>query len=188
MILLAAGLALFLGAHLLPALPRARAALVARRSERGYRLAFSIVSAAGLLMIVFGYIQAGTGEQLFPPFAAARAIAPYAMTLAIILFAAANMPSHVRAKAKHPMLIGLIIWSGVHLLANGDLRGTVLFGSFLAYGVVDLASVIRRRVIATFTPRVRADIVSVGAGVIVALLVMTFHRQLFGVRVVGFGV
>jgi uncharacterized membrane protein len=188
MTLLVAGLAVFLGVHLLPTLRGARAVLVARSGDRGYRLGFSLVSAAGLLMIVLGYMQAGNGAQLFAPFAAARAVAPYAMTLAFILFAAANMPSHLRANVKHPMLIGLILWSAVHLLANGDLRGTVLFGTFLAYGLVDLASAIGRHATATFIPRLRTDIISVVAGTIVALLVMTFHRPLFGVGVVGFGV
>ena len=61
------------------------------------------------------------------------AIAPFAMTLAFILFAAANMRGHLRHALKHPMLLGLLIFSGVHLLANGDLRGTVLFGALLAY-------------------------------------------------------
>ena len=37
-----------------------------------------------------------------------------------ILFAAANMRGHLRRLLQHPMLIGLLIWSSVHLLANGD--------------------------------------------------------------------
>ena len=188
MALLAVGLVLFLGGHLLPTQRGARAALVSRFGDRGYRLAFSLVSAAGLVLIVFGYMHAEKGPQLFAPLAAARAIAPYAMTLAFILFAAANMPSHLRAKLRHPMLIGLILWSSVHLLANGDLRGTVLFGAFLAYGLVDLASVVSRDAVASFAPRSRTDLISVVAGAIAALLVMTFHRTLFGVAVVGFGV
>jgi uncharacterized membrane protein len=188
MALLAAGLVLFLGVHLLPGLRGARAALVSSAGDRGYRLGFSLVSAAGLLMIVFGYAYAERGPQLFAPLAAARAVAPYAMTLASILFAAANMPSHLRATLKHPMLIGLIVWSAVHLLANGDLRGTVLFGAFLGYALVDLASVIHRGAVASFVPRPRTDLISAVAGAIVAALVMTFHRLLFGVSVVGFGV
>jgi uncharacterized membrane protein len=35
------------------------------------------------------------------------------------------------------MLLGVLLWSFVHLLANGDLRGTILFGAFFAYGVVE---------------------------------------------------
>jgi uncharacterized membrane protein len=76
----------------------------------------------------------------------------------------------------------------LHLLANGDLRGTVLFGAVLAYALVDLASVARRGPIASFAPRARADVIAVVAGVAITLLVMVFHRVLFGPRVVPFGV
>lgn len=188
MTILVAGLALFFALHLVPAVPPLRAALVSRAGDRGYRLAFSLVSAAGLLMIVLGYAYAERGAQLFAPAAAARAIAPYAMTLAFILLASSHAPSHLRAAVKHPMLTGILIWSTVHLLANGDVRGTLLFGAFLAYALIDLVSVVQRGAVATFVPRARADVIAVVAGCVVALLVMTFHRVLFGVSAVPFGV
>ena len=147
-----------------------------------------MVSAVGLLLIVFGYAYADRGTQLFAPVEAARAIAPYAMTLSFILLASSHAPSHLRAMVRHPMLIGLLIWSAVHLLANGDVRGTVLFGAFLAYALIDLASVIRRGAVASFVPRARSDVISILAGCVIALLVMTFHRVLFGVSAVPFGV
>jgi uncharacterized membrane protein len=181
-------LALFFAPHLFPVVPSLRTALVASAGDRGYRIAFSLFSAVGLLMIVFGYAYADRGAQLFAPVAAARAIAPYAMVLAFILLASSHAPSHLRAKLKHPMLIGLLIWSVVHLLANGDVRGTLLFGAFLAYAVIDLVSVTARGAVASFVPRARADLISIVAGFVVALLVMTFHRVLFGVSAVPFGV
>src|SRR5256885_15824418 len=64
----------------------------------------------------------------------------------------------------HPMLIGLLVWSGVHLLANGDLRGTVLFGAFFGYGVVDLFSAVQRHAVKTFEPVARHDVIAVIAG------------------------
>jgi len=187
-IVLVAGLALFFAPHLVPVVPSLRAALSSRAGDRGYRLAFTLVSAAGLLVIVLGYAYAERGTQLFAPVAAARAMAPYAMTLAFILLASSHAPSHLRAAVKHPMLIGILIWSTVHLLANGDLRGTLLFGAFLAYAVIDLISVVQRGAVATFVPRARADVTSIIAGCVVALLVMTFHRVLFGVSAVPFGI
>src|SRR5215510_3922599 len=161
--LLVAGLAFFFAPHLLPIVPSLRAALILRAGDRGYRIAFSLVSTVGLLLIVFGYAYADKGTQLFAPVPAARAIAPYAMTLAFILLASSHAPSHLRAKVNHPMLIGVLIWSAVHLLANGDLRGTLLFGAFLAYALIDLVSVVKRGAVATFLPRARADIISIVA-------------------------
>jgi len=188
MTMLIAGLVLFLGVHLLPTIPAFRSGLVARWGEGRYKGLFSLASFAGLALIIAGYAMAQRGTQLFPPQAAAIAVAPYAMIVAFILFAAANMPGHLRQTLKHPMLIGLLIWSIVHLLANGDVRGTVLFGSFLVYALVDLVSAVQRHAAKTSEARVRADIIAVVAGIVVALIFMTLHRVLFGVRVVPFGI
>src|SRR5437763_14113960 len=181
------GLIVFLGIHLLPAFPNVRAGLLTRWGERRYKGLFALVSLVGFALIIAGYIVADRGRQLFAPMPAAVAIAPYAMPIAFILFAAGNMRGHLRQTLKHPMLIGLLIWSGVHLLANGDLRGTVLFGAFLAYAIVDLFSVISRRAVKPFELTPRHDVIAVVAGIVVALIFMTFHRVLFGVRVVPFG-
>ena len=185
---LALGLVLFLGIHLLPALPRVREGVATGLGDKPYRGLFSLVSLAGLVLIVVGYGAAGPGAQLFSPVPAAVAAAPLAMVIAFILFAAANMRTHLRRALVHPMLYGTLIWSGVHLAANGDARGTLLFGAFFAWALVDLVSVVKRRAIKVFEPTLRQDVIAVAAGLVVALVVMTFHRQLFGVAVVPFGV
>jgi len=187
MTLLIAGLVVFLGGHLVPTLPAFRGRLVARAGEGRYKGLFSLVSFAGIALIIAGYMMAERGPQLFPPSPWAIAIAPYAIPVAFVLFVAGNMPAHLRQVLKHPMLIGLVIWSTVHLFANGDLRGTVLFGAFLAYAIVDLVSAISRHAMRPFEPRPRGDVIAIVAGTIVALLFMTFHRALFGVSVVPFG-
>ena len=181
------GLALFFLTHLLPAFPAVRVGLVTRWGEQRYKGLFSLLSGVGLILIVAGYYGASRGAQLFAPVPGAREAAPYAMTLVFILLAASHSPSHIRAAIKHPMLIGVLIWGTVHLLANGDLRGSALFGAFVAYAIVDLISSVRRGAVASFTPTLRADIVSIVAGTALALLVMTFHRVIFGVPAVPFG-
>ena len=85
------------------------------------------------------------------------------------------------------MLLGLTIWAAVHLAANGDTRGTVLFASFLAYAAVDFASALRRHAVKSFEVAPRHDLIAVVAGIVVALLTMALHRVLFGVRVVPWG-
>jgi uncharacterized membrane protein len=85
------------------------------------------------------------------------------------------------------MLLGIALWAGVHLLANGDTRGSVLFGSFLAYAVVDFISVVQRHAVKAFVPRARDDLIAVVAGVGAALVVLLLHRFLFGVAVVAWG-
>ena len=188
MTLLIAGLAIFLGVHLLPTMPRLRQALVESLGELRYRGVFSLVSALGIALIVAGYAWSDDRTRLFAAVPAAKAIAPSMMTLSFVLFAAANMRGHLRRWLRHPMLVGVIVWSAVHLLANGDRTGTVLFGAFLAYALVDLASAIRRGAVRRFEPTAKHDAIAIVAGILVALAVMTFHRVLFGVPVVPFGV
>lgn len=185
--LLILGLILFLGIHLVPALPAVRNKLLTALGERRYRGLFSLISAAGLVLIVLGYARAPDGPRLFNPSPAAIMIAPLAMVISFILLAAANMKTHIRRMIGHPMLIGVGIWAAVHLLANGHAKASVLFGAFLAYAVLDLLSAVARHATKSFTPVLRQDVIAVVAGTALALLVMAFHRQIFGVPVVSWG-
>jgi uncharacterized membrane protein len=188
MLVLAVGLVLFLGVHLVPTVPALRGKLVAQLGPKGYRGAFALASAAGLALVIAGYWLAGPGPRLFAPSTVAIRMAPFAVALALVLFATSHAPSHLRRAVRHPMLLGLLAWALVHLFANGDARGTLLFGAFAAYAVVDLASVLRRGVAPPpFVPRWRADVITIVAGVLLALAVMAFHRVLFGPRVVPWG-
>jgi uncharacterized membrane protein len=102
-----------------------------------------------------------------------------------VLFAAANMRTHIRAGIKHPMLIGLLLWSGVHLAANGDVAGTILFGSFFVYSVVALLSAIRRHAVKVFVPVWKHDAIAVATGLLAAWLTLRFHGAFFGVPAVA---
>jgi uncharacterized membrane protein len=187
MVVLAAGLILFLGIHLVPAVPPLRAAISARLPESTYRAVFSGISAIGLVLIVLGFAWAPRQVPLFAPSPVAIAIAPAAMAVALTLLAAANLKGHLRRFVRHPMLAGTIVWSAVHLAANGDVASTLLFASFLAWALVDLASAIARHAVKDFTPRIAHDAIAVGAGLAAALAFAFLHRVLFGVRVVPFG-
>ena len=120
MAVLVIGLALFLGIHVLPVVVPLRARLYAAWGEARYKLAFSIASAIGLALIIYGWWIAPGGPQLFAPSGSALRLAPYAMGAAFVLLASSHSPSHIRAAVKHPMLIGVIIWALVHLLANAE--------------------------------------------------------------------
>ena len=181
------GLVLFLGIHLLPVLTGARNALFTRLGEKGYKGVFSAISALGLVLIIVGYARAPSEPRLFNPFPAAIMIAPLVMLVSFVLLASANMRTHIRRTLKHPMLIGVGLWAAVHLLANGEAKATLLFGAFLAYVAIDLASAVQRRAVKHFTPVARQDAIAVGAGIAIALLVMAFHRHLFGAQAVHWG-
>src|ERR1700693_2135658 len=66
------------------------------------------------------------------------------MLPAVILVVAAYIRGRIYTAVKHPMLAGVKLWAFGHLLANGDLGGIILFGSFLGWAVFDRISLKRR--------------------------------------------
>jgi uncharacterized membrane protein len=148
MALLITGLALFLLVHLVPALPSVRAGLVERLGAGPYRGLFSLASIAGLVAIVLGYGQmqglARSNPELWTPPVWIKHVVLLLMIPAMVLLVAAYVPSRIRSAVRHPMLTALMIWAFAHLLANGDLASLLLFGSFLAFAVIDRISVMSR--------------------------------------------
>jgi uncharacterized membrane protein len=148
MALLTTGLALFFIVHLVPALPSVRAGLIERLGAGPYRGLFSLASIAGLVAIVLGYGQmqglARSNPELWTPPAWIKHVVLLLMIPAMVLLVAAYVPSRVRSAVRHPMLTALMIWAFAHLLANGDLASLLLFGSFLAFAVIDRISVMAR--------------------------------------------
>lgn len=181
MTLMILGLVLFLGTHLVPVMRPLRASLMAGGEGR-YKGVFSALAGVGLVLIPIGYWLAGPGGRLFAPVSAARAAAPWLVTAAFILLAASHMRGHIRRIVQHPMVIGVILWSGVHFLANGDVRGSVLFGSFFVWAVIDYVASLLRGAVVPFEPRARYDAMAIVGGILLAGIVMMLHGPLFGVR------
>ncbi|HBN94351.1 MAG TPA: NnrU family protein, partial [Hyphomonas sp.] len=89
---------------------------------------------------------------------------------------------------KHPMLVAVKLWALGHLLANGEWNSIILFGSFLAYAVIDRIAVKKRGdngppgdVAVSNMGDIGALVI--GTGVYVAF-VFHLHQWLIGVPVV----
>ena len=146
MLLLILGLVLFLGTHAFSMVRSQRAAIVGRIGEGRFKLGYTALSLLGLVLIAVGfhdYRLAGYIPVWDPP-VWTRHLALTLVWLAFVCLAAAYLPSHIRAKAKHPMLLAVKIWATAHLLANGDLGSILLFGGFLAWAVAARISAKRR--------------------------------------------
>jgi uncharacterized membrane protein len=184
MALLIVGLALFIGIHVVPSSARLRAALAARLGENGYKLLFTLISVAGLILAGIGYGQAPR-EQIFEPSQTARTFLPVAMAVAFVLVAVANVPGRVRRALRHPMLAGVLIWSVLHLFANGDLASNILFGAFALWTVFAILSAeYRGKRPAAADGKLgnpAFDLVGAVVGLLVFWLVLHFHAGLFGV-------
>lgn len=185
MSLLLAGLFIFFGIHLLPALPGTRGRLAERIGENGFKMLFSALSLAGFALLIFGYIRAPFIEVWSPPFWL-RHFTVVLMLPALIFLAAFQLGGRLAARLKHPFLSAIKTWAFAHLLANGDLASILLFGSFLAYASYDRISVKRRGL-----PRAQKslewgarDLIVVGLGAVYfTAIILWLHQWVIGVPV-----
>ena len=83
------------------------------------------------------------------------------------------------------MLAGVLIWSVLHLLANGDLASNVLFGAFALWTVFAILSAeYRGKRPASLTASSAAsafDLAGVAVGLLAFWRSCHFHADLFGV-------
>jgi uncharacterized membrane protein len=183
------GLALFFLIHLVPTMPDLRRGLAGRFGETGYKAAFSLISAAALILIVLGYgkLQDAPGKNpvLWIAPLWIRHVVFTLMLPALVLLVAAYVPSRIRTAVQHPMLAAVKLWAFAHLLANGDLGSVLLFGGFLAYAVYDRISVKRRAALGPLGQSkggIGNDLLVVVAGVALYLFMLLFgHAWLIGV-------
>lgn len=186
--LLVLGLIVFLGIHSVRIVaPDWRDAQLATRGEGPWKGIYSLVSLVGLVLIVIGYGQArGDAGDLFDPPEWGRSLALALMPISLILLMASNFPpGYIKKAVKHPLLIAVLLWSGSHLLANGDTASAWLFGAFLVWGIVDLISASRRPSVPNTTTLIWPDLVALALGLILTwLFTIWLHGWLMGVPLV----
>jgi uncharacterized membrane protein len=185
------GLVLFPGAHLFVAFRKARAAAISRIGEMPYKGVFALVSVLGLGLIVYGfaaYRAEGLIEVWHPP-SFMQHVTALLVWPAAILVVAAYIRGNIYNRLKHPMLAGVNLWALAHLLANGDLGGIILFGSFLAWAVLDRITLKGRSDPgAPLIPvgGLRNDVIAVVVGTALYLVLgLWFHPYVIGLTVFG---
>lgn len=185
------GLILFLGIHSVRMFANDwRQHAIQRLGEAGWKGMYSIVSAVGIALIVWGYGQARMEPVvLWIPPTGLRHAASVLTLLAFVLLAAAYIPRNAwKASLKHPMVLGTKVWALAHLLSNGTLSDVLLFGSFLIWSIL-LFRASRRRdgVSSSTTPtRLAATLATVGVGAGAwAAFAFGAHAWLIGVSPLG---
>ena len=134
----------FLLLHVLPSTPL-RGALVARLGEGPYTGLFSLATLAAIVWMALAY-RAAPYTPLWPGL---RHLPPAVMPFSFILIACGVLtpnPTAVGAGkllakpepargiirvTRHPVMWGIMLWAGAHILARGELKATVFFGTFL---------------------------------------------------------
>lgn len=147
MILLIAGLILFLGAYSVRIFADGwRAQIIEQQGEEKWKGLYMLVAIAGFALIIIGYDSARTSPIVLwePPFWG-RHLAILLNLFTLIFLTAAFVPRNsIKAKLGHPMILSVKVWALAHLLANGTLADLLLFGSFLVWAVLDFRSSSKR--------------------------------------------
>jgi uncharacterized membrane protein len=192
MTVLVIGLLVFLGSHSVRIFADGwRTRQLANVGESKWKVLFSIVSAVGFVLIIWGYGLARTDPvYLWAPPTWTRHIAALLTIPSFILLAAAYVPgTRIKAAVGHPMVAGVKIWAFAHLIANGTLADVVLFGAFIAWAVADYASARRRdRAAGRTNPAglFSRDLTAIVVGLVAwAAFAFYLHAWLIGVRPFG---
>lgn len=191
MALLVLGLILFLGIHSVSIVaPAWRNAQVTRRGEHAWKGVYSLVSLAGLVLLIYGYGAARqSAPLLYAPPQLLRQLSLLLMLPVFPLLFAAYMPGRIQRGARHPFLLAVLLWAVAHLLSNGTLADVLLFGAFLVWTVADLISVQRRAVphkVPGAPPAAFNDVVAIVGGLLVYVgFVLWAHRWMTGVSLLA---
>ena len=189
---LIAGLIIFLGLHSVRMLaPAWRIQTQAQIGQGTWKAVFGLLSFLGLGLIVWGFgLARELPVQLWSPPVGMRHVASLLTFISFVLLVAAYVPGNdIKARVRHPMVLGVKLWALAHLVANGNLAHGVLFGSFLVWATLNFNAA-RRLDYASSTryPRGKAGATGITVALGVAAWVATtwwLHGFLIGVRPLG---
>jgi len=191
---LALGLLLFLGIHSVRIFAEDwRQKRLDTLGEAAWKGTYSLISVAGFALIVWGY---GVARQapvvLWVPPVGQRHAASLLTLVSFVLLAATYVPANaLKARLKHPMVLGIKLWALAHLLSNGNLADVLLFGSFLLWAILsfraarlrDAAAVVKAEI--THSPASRTILTLVLGVVAWAAFALWAHGPLSGVSPLG---
>lgn len=184
--LLIAGLLLFFIPHSLSIVNEdLRDRCVAACGELAWKGLYSLVSMAGLVLIIIGYGDARATSGII--YTSPAALRPAAMLLLLPVFpliAATYFPGRIKTIARHPMLLATALWSLAHLLLNGGVADVLLFGAFGVWALLELWSMRHRtqRALVTVPPSAWNDAVALIVGLaLYGAFVVKLHVWVTGV-------
>ena len=191
MFVLLIGLALFLGVHSVRVVaPDWRSATMARIGEGRWKGGYSLVSALGLGLMIWGYgLARQTPVDVWTPPVWGRHLGATLMLVAsIAFFANGKRGDRIAAALRHPMLIGVILFATAHLIANGTAADLALFGGLLIWSLVTLVCAFGRHEPAPPAGSWARTGLDVAIGVAFwAAMLFGLHAWLFGVQPLPLG-
>jgi|SRR5689334_17799905 len=208
--------AAFLLTHFVTSTPL-RAKLVSAMGEWPYRGAYSAVAFVTLGWMIYACTHTGrevlwSGIREVPivvtPFAFILIACGYSRNPTMVgadrLLRSADPARGMIRVTRHPIMWGVMLWAGAHVLALGELKALIFFGSFLLLAGIGTVTMDRRKranpdwsrfaaatshipFVAIAQGRNRLDLREIGwkrplIGLLAFFLLLWIHPWLFGVR------
>jgi uncharacterized membrane protein len=185
------GLALFLGAHSVRIFAAGwRDALVQRLGAGRWKGLYSLISGAGLGLIIFGYGQARGAAPLYALPPALTHLTFALVWLGFICVVAAYGPAnHIKRWLGDPMVFGVGLWALGHLLVRATPAALVLFGGFLLWAAADFVSLRSRAGGAAAGAAAKASntaLVILAGSILAGVFAQWLHLWLIGVSPLAF--
>jgi uncharacterized membrane protein len=133
------GLVIFLGVHSVRIVADGwRTRAIAQWGAQPFKGAYALLSLLGFGLIVWGFGQTRLEPVwLWQPPLPMRHVAALLTLVSFVFLVATYLPGNaIKARLRHPMLLGTKVWALAHLMANGKLADVVLFGAFLVWAIV----------------------------------------------------
>ncbi len=185
MLQLLLGLVLFLGMHSVSIVALPLRDTLAAKSEIGWKVAYGLVSLVGLILISRGYAELRlTPTVLYVTPFWLHHVAALLLLPVFALFIAPYFPGRISRAAGHPQLVAVKLWAAAHLLVNGTLADVLLFGTFLAWAVVDRISMKRRptRAVPSATESSANDFIVIALGLVLYFVTVFWaHEAVIGI-------
>lgn len=167
-----------------------RSRFIEEKGKLAWRGMYSIAALLGLVLIIYGFGESRANPVfLWNPPLWTRHAAIFLMFLSFLLLAAGNIPrNHIKQRLGHPMFAGVKIWAFAHLIANGRLGDTLLFGCFLIWAIVGFSAARKRDrkagVVYESGTVLGTAMTSSSATAIFALFLFYLHTYLIGVPLI----
>lgn len=137
------GFIIFLGVHCVGLVPSLRNKLSKKYGEKLFKTLFSMTAAVGMALLLVGVFKPGLYvKEMNLLFYNLRT--PLMLT-ANILIIAGNIPNnHIRQFFRHPMLLGILIWSFSHFMLNQHMNHLIMFTSFSVFSLIMFIGILIR--------------------------------------------
>lgn len=142
--LILAGLAVWVGIHLVPSLGiNLKQRLVNKIGLIPYRACFALVVLSAMTLMIVGWGRAQP-TSIYLPIPELKPVAIGLVIVAFICLGATGRSTRIGRLVRFPQLTGMLIWACAHLLANGDSRSLLLFGGFACWAVLEMFMISHR--------------------------------------------